>query len=117
MLRPTLRTPRPTRALLIAILLVLGIGYYSLSQSGGSGSDLFEQFANPASAGANAVLKYSDDGILRGWDAAHAILKNKAKAASLGKRERKGLEEIVKRHPIEVLMQRGKDAWEGLLAR
>lgn len=60
-------------------------------------------------------LAYGDDGLVRGWDTAHDLLKRSA--GIIPKRERKRVKEVRDRHPIEELMERGKERWEGLLAR
>lgn len=58
-------------------------------------------------------LEYSDDGLVRGWDSAHDLIKT----ASLPKREKKKVKEVRDRHPIETLMEVGKTRWEALLAK
>lgn len=58
-------------------------------------------------------LAYDEDGLVRGWSAAHDLLQG----GGLGKREKRRLKEIRDTHPIEELMARGKAKWESLLAR
>lgn len=59
-------------------------------------------------------LAYSPDGLVRGWEAAHELIK---RAGILPKRERKRVKEVRDTHPIEELMKRGKEKWEALLKR
>lgn len=66
-----------------------------------------------ASEGPLGVLKFSGDGLVRGWDGVY----NKLKSGGLKRSERKKLQLAMERHPILELMERNHERWENLLAR
>jgi hypothetical protein len=58
-------------------------------------------------------LAYTADGLVRGWDVAHDLLKR----VSLPKAEKRRVKEVRDTHPIEELIQRGRERWAALLSR
>lgn len=71
--------------------------------------------AGAANAPPRLGLEFSRDGLVRGWDKVHSVLKSGAK--ELKKKDRKRLLEVGSKHPIEELMKRGQKKWESLLER
>lgn len=59
------------------------------------------------------VLKFTEDGLVRGWDAVY----NKLKLGGLKRSEKKKLQLAMETHPILELMARNHERWESLLAR
>ncbi|GFZ45441.1 hypothetical protein JCM24511_03167 [Saitozyma sp. JCM 24511] len=57
-------------------------------------------------------LRFGADGLVRGWDGVHEIMETH----KLGKKDKRRLKEVRDRHPIEELIARGQERWEGLLA-
>jgi hypothetical protein len=58
-------------------------------------------------------LDYAADGLVRGWDSVHAIVRR----ATLGKKDKRRMTELRDKHPIEVLMANGRERWETLLEK
>ncbi|KAL7424320.1 hypothetical protein Q5752_000002 [Cryptotrichosporon argae] len=58
-------------------------------------------------------LDFSTDGLVYGWEAAHA----RSRDESLKKRDRKEAAKTAARHPIEELIERGREHWHALLNR
>lgn len=75
--------------------------------------DLVQWWSPLASEGPLGVLKFSGDGLVRGWDGVY----NKLKSGGLKRSERKKLQLAMERHPILELMERNHERWENLLAR
>lgn len=59
------------------------------------------------------VLKFTGDGLVRGWDGVY----NKLKSGGLKRGERKKLQLAMETHPILELMERNRERWKSLLAR
>ncbi|AAW43180.1 hypothetical protein CNBD0460 [Cryptococcus deneoformans B-3501A] len=74
--------------------------------------DLVQWWSPLASEGPLGVLKFSGDGLVRGWDGVY----NKLKSGGLKRSERKKLQLAMERHPILELMERNHERWENLLA-
>ncbi|EIW68082.1 hypothetical protein TREMEDRAFT_63970 [Tremella mesenterica DSM 1558] len=60
-------------------------------------------------------LQYGTDGLVRGWEDVHELVEHGG--VGLKKKDRKRLKEVRDRHPIETLIELGKQRWETLLAR
>jgi hypothetical protein len=58
-------------------------------------------------------LRFAEDGLVRGWDGVHEIVETH----ELGKKDKRRLKEVRDRHPIEELITKGQERWEGLLAK
>ena len=62
---------------------------------------------------AAAALDFAPDGLVHGWDEAHKRLADPATP----KKERRALEQLVKQHPIHLLIARAEQQWEGKMDR
>lgn len=70
---------------------------------------------NQRGTGGDSIgLAFESDGMVKGWDVAHALM---LKAGLLPKGAKKRVKEIRDRHPIEDLMARGRKRWQLLLSR
>jgi len=61
----------------------------------------------------STTLVYGENGLVKGWDEAHTLLKQ----GGFNKRDMKWLKGITTRHPILDLIKNGRTKWEALLAR
>lgn len=59
------------------------------------------------------ALKFTGDGLVRGWDGVYNMLKS----GGLKRSEKKKLQLAMETHPILELMERNHERWESLLAR
>lgn len=59
------------------------------------------------------ALKFTGDGLVRGWDGVYNMLKS----GGLKRSEKKKLQLAMETHPILELMGRNHERWESLLAR
>ncbi|WWD18275.1 hypothetical protein CI109_102725 [Kwoniella shandongensis] len=58
-------------------------------------------------------LQYTNDGLVRGWDSVHQLLKK----GGLKKKDKNRLKRVTETHPIIELMEQGKKRWDELLER
>ena len=58
-------------------------------------------------------LVYDDDGLVKGWDALHAL----PEESKLSKRDKLVLSDLKRKHPVEELIKIGLERWNGLLTR
>ncbi|KAK8858385.1 hypothetical protein IAR55_002612 [Kwoniella newhampshirensis] len=58
-------------------------------------------------------LQFTSDGLVRGWDAVHELLKK----GGLKKKDKNRFQRVMEKHPILELMEQGKKRWDDLLAR
>ena len=58
-------------------------------------------------------LVFGEDGLVRGWDAAHGLMGR----GGLAKKDQETLKAAQETHPIEKLIARGHRKWDRLLAR
>lgn len=85
--------------------------YSKLKQ--GAWTDLFKSNQDPFVGLGDAQLELASDGELHGWDK----MMQKLNDESLGPKEKKALRGMLKRHPIELLIEHGEKKWNTLLTR
>lgn len=74
---------------------------------------LLQWWSHSASEEPLGALKFTGDGLVRGWDGVY----NKLKFSDLKRSERKKLQLAMETHPILELMERNRERWESILAR
>ncbi|KIR60323.1 hypothetical protein I314_03614 [Cryptococcus bacillisporus CA1873] len=74
--------------------------------------NLLQWWSPSASEEPLGVLKFTGDGLVRGWDGVY----NKLKFSDLKRSERKKLQLAMETHPILELMERNRERWESILA-
>lgn len=104
----------PTRIVTLVVLAITLFFYLGFDADRNIGEQL-EEYGSPwESADTDeGGLDFAKDGLVHGWDAAHAMLRDK----TVSKRRKRSLVELVKRHPIEVLMEQAEEQWHAILAR
>jgi hypothetical protein len=98
----------PSRVVTLALIVIGGFVYYGLGPDTAI-TDKLEGYRKEVNVG----LDFAPDGLLHGWDEAH----RRSQDPATSRKERRALEQLVKRHPIEVLMEKGEREWQEKLAR
>lgn len=84
-----------------------------LDKSHSSHRGLLQWWSPSASEEPLGVLKFTGDGLVRGWDGVY----NKLKSSDLKRSARKKLQLAMETHPILELMERNRERWQSILAR
>ncbi|WVR06184.1 hypothetical protein IAU60_003214 [Kwoniella sp. DSM 27419] len=128
---PRVRATRSTVVLAVIGVLILSFWLLStesaydqayaddLQAKTGLGSSLrnqqkaLGQWLSPTDPTLPQGLEFNNDGLVRGWDRVHELLKS----GELKKKDRSRLQKVMNVHPIIQLMKRGEEQWKSLLER